>query len=92
MRKHTLVVTLPIANRIMPRDTPRPMLMTAFFSSARKCASAALGERKPKCVESSDLVGGNLLFSMNSEINLRTSFCLAVSLFAAIFMHLFSML
>jgi hypothetical protein len=53
--------------------------MTDFFSRALKWASATLGERKPKWPESSDRVGGNLFFSMNSEINLRISLCLLVS-------------
>jgi hypothetical protein len=55
-----------------------------FASRALRCASAALGERNPKCVANSDLVGGNLLLSINSEINLRICFCREVSIFPVI--------
>src|SRR3954468_22369117 len=53
--------------------------MAPFFSSARRCCSAALTERKPMRSAISARVGGNPDTSVSSRTNRRISLCLAVS-------------
>ena len=46
------------SSKRIPREIPFSIRITALRASARKCCSAALGERNPKCVPISMRVGG----------------------------------
>src|SRR3954469_1798282 len=63
----------------MPREEPAEISMAPFFSSARRCCSAALTERKPMRSAISARVGGNPDTSVSSRTKRRISLCLAVS-------------
>ena len=51
--------SLVVSFKIIPLDAPERILMKPFFSIARKCCSAALGDLKPRDFAISALVGGN---------------------------------
>src|SRR4051794_8666890 len=58
----------------MPREAPERISMAPFFSSARRCCSAALTERKPIRSAISARVGGKPDTSVSSRISFRISF------------------
>src|SRR5688572_19101796 len=73
----------------MPRDAPDSMLIAPFFSSARKCCSAAFTERNPIRSAISARVGGKPDTSVSSRTKRRISFCLSVN--ASISGNIYSM-
>src|SRR5688572_708993 len=73
----------------MPRDAPDSMLIAPFFSSARKCCSAAFTERNPIRSAISARVGGKPDTSVSSRTSRRISACRSVS--ASISGNIYSM-
>src|SRR5918995_2074470 len=73
----------------MPREAPDSILIAPFFSSARKCCSAALTERNPIRSAISARVGGKPDTSVSSRTSRRISACLSV--FASISGNIYSM-
>src|SRR6185436_2245692 len=64
---------------LMPREEPAEISIAPFFSSARRCCSAAFTERKPIFSAISARVGGYPETSVSSRTRRRISLCLAVS-------------
>src|SRR5688572_19978487 len=63
----------------MPREEPAEISIAPFFSSARRCCSAALTDLNPMRSAISARVGGKPDTSVSSRINCRISPCRSVS-------------
>src|SRR5687768_16290340 len=62
----------------MPREAPEEISIAPFFSSARRCCSAAFTERKPMRSAISARVGGKPDTSVSSRIRFKISACRSV--------------
>src|SRR5688500_2911443 len=62
----------------MPREAPEEISIAPFFSSARRCCSAAFTERKPMRSAISARVGGKPDTSVSSRISFKISACRSV--------------
>src|SRR5688572_27657931 len=78
-----------VSRTLMPREEPAVISIAPFFSSARRCCSAALTDLNPMRSAISARVGGKPDTSVSSRINCRISPCRSVS--ASICGNIYSM-